>query len=141
MKSQYMFIIVKDFKINQKTSSICNIELNRKSENEDRSDSCTQDCKCYLCTLDLPNAERKRALWERNNQHLWTKLCVLRQLLVLSTKLLVNKIARVASVLLMVYVFTYKAYERCILIMLNFLSFKSVNLRGALRIWAKHPTT
>ena len=74
-----------------------------------------------------PMQNAKRAVWERNNQHLWAKLCVLRQLLALSTKLLVNKIARVASVLLVVYVFTYKAYERCIF-MLNFPSYKSVKL-------------
>ena len=61
MKSQQKFIIdVKDFKINQ-TSSICNIELNRQSENQDRSDSCTQECKHHLCTQDLSNAERKKS--------------------------------------------------------------------------------
>ena len=39
-----------------------------------------------------PMQNAKRALWERNNQHLWAKLCVLRQLLVLSTKLLVSQV-------------------------------------------------
>ena len=102
MKSQQKFIIdVKDFKINQ-TSSICNIELNRKSENEDRSDSCTQDWKCHLCTLDLPNAERKESCMGAEQSTLVSKIVCTTS--AISFK---YKIVRVASVLLMVYVFTY----------------------------------